>query len=452
MNKQAAARYMEMIAKSLSKLCQTEVNTLGIIFPDDIGDSLENESLWVDGWDFTAWIVFDTTITNSEILKCQKFLSREVYTKQVDLSGSNATKIYFGEGIRYFVPQSITTTQHTSDVSITGRLETKITIPAWIDNIVNRDLGGTYAPDYKKFARNLNLSLSEARVYLATYGLRSFGEAKIILSNLLSNNTVRASWLAEQQINILDFGSGTGGNLAAIIIALGEAYPTPPRLRILSVDGNENMLSLQKDFLERIIPRYNAEVKVEYLHHRATSLSDLMTLATIAGSNWHLITSFKCLSEIISIPAIYYEFAKAFSIRLHEKGIMLLLDVTTKDNLPQFNPILMNQEITRLERESQLKTLLPIPCYLHSATCFGECFGQQQFLISHSLKKSDISKVYYRILGSQAHVSKIHNRLNQGRYLIKWRYSSDGSINGDGVCQHCSGQTTIIDAYYLNTN
>ena len=136
MNKQSATRHVALVAKSLSRICNAEVNAYGMIFTDDIGDNPENEYLWVDGWDFTAWIIFDKPITDSEILKCQKFLSREVYTKQADLSGSNATKIYFGEGIRYFVPQSTTTTQHTLDASITGRLETKITIP---EKIINSD-------------------------------------------------------------------------------------------------------------------------------------------------------------------------------------------------------------------------------------------------------------------------------------------------------------------------
>lgn len=454
MNKQAAYRHIENIAKPLSNYCNVEVHKFGVITSEDIGDNVENESIWVDGWDFTAWIIFNKSVSNAEIEKCKRFLSRDVYSKQINLSGSLVSKIYFGEGFQYFASNSISSTLHpsTSESQI-GKLETKITIPAWVDNIVTQNMGGTYAPDYKKFARNLNLSYNEAKVYLATYGMRSFGEAKIIMSNLISNNAIRSSWSSEHQINILDFGSGTGGNLAAIIVAINEAYTTPPKLKILSVDGNENMLALQKDFLERIISHYNADVEIEYLHHRVTSLEDLMELASIADDDYHLITSFKCLSEIVSFPKIYYEFAKAISKRLHDKGILLILDVTTKDNLPQFNPILMNQELRSLERESSLKTLIPISCYLNSANCDVECFGQKQFLISHSLnKKYDISKVYYRALGHQSFVKQVHNRTSKGRYLIKWRYNLDGISQGDGVCKHCGDQTINIDAYYLKNN
>lgn len=256
--------------------------------------------------------------------------------------------------------------------------------------------------------------------------------------------------MGEPIFKILDFGSGTGGNLAGIILALQESFQNPPVLKILSIDGNKHMLSYQKQVIEKIISNYSATIDYQAIEFKINTREDLEQIATKAGDGWHYITTFKCLSEIPFVSRIFLEFCKRFAPLLADNGLMLILDVTTKDNLPEFNPILMNREISEFEKSNPFRTLLPLSCAMHSTHCEIRCFTQQQFLVSHSRKNIDKSKVAYRIIGNGPFIDTIISILPGARYVVKWNYSNAENPTADGVCPHCSAHENTADGYLLN--
>lgn len=452
MNEVANKQFLDFIAVELRNAHGIYPVKHGFWLPDYIREHPDHESYWADGFDFTFYMIFaELPCEGYKFIK--DFLNQQVYQITINHQQAQHILVTFGGGMCHFSPASLEDEEleiTTEKLTTFKRLPTKVTIPEWFDSFIFNDLEGRYAPDFRRYATNLNLTEDEVLNYSGTYCLRSVGEAKLITSNLLMNQTINRAWLGTEPLKILDIGSGSGGNLAGIIMAIKDSFVDAPELEILSVDGNKNMLTFQQKIMDKVKVDYSNTIHYTQLEYQINSIFDLQDLSDKAGVGWNYITTFKCLSEIPIIPRIYYEFTRCFSPLLADNGLLLVLDVTTKDNLSEFNPILLNQEISGFEQQNPFRTLLPLSCAIHSNHCQQRCFTQQQFLISHSRKAFDKSKVAYRILGREQFIDSILSILPQARYIVKWNYTNPQEATPEGICPHCNNHEENNDAYLLN--
>ncbi len=138
----------------------------------------------------------------------------------------------------------------------------------------------------------------------------------------------------------------------------------------------------------------------------------------------------------------YSDFVMKFLPLLSEKGICLLLDVTTKPKHTTYNPILMNKQVNQALRElNEFETLLPIPCSTYSENCYVDCFQQKTFTITHSKHTNDKSKVAYRVIVPKELKRKI-GIIHQGSKQL---------IFNEKICPHTEKEKEVADAYLLKT-
>jgi phospholipid N-methyltransferase len=236
MNTEILEKHINNIAGLLKSLFGIVPIGKGFITKETLSEKEEYKKIWADGYEFTFYIRY-AKLDQDHIKYLERFLGQQINVISTN-GGVNghrtSTVISFGGGNCSFTPIEIST--HTgigSDESEFRKLLTKVTIPEWLDRYVFESLQARFAPNHKKFARNLDLSDSEVKDYMGTYGLRSTGEAYIIFSDLFSNEKVYQQIKDIQVLNVLDFGAGTGGNLTGMILALSRVFEKSSRFECL---------------------------------------------------------------------------------------------------------------------------------------------------------------------------------------------------------------------------
>ena len=150
---------------------------------------------------------------------------------------------------------------------------------------------------------------------------------------------------------------------------------------------------------------------------------------------------------------------KTFAPLLSDNGLCVLLDVTTKqEHNNTYNPILMNNQINKaLQELGNYQTLLPLSCCLHEKKCAVNCFTQQQFIVSHSQRTNDISKVAYRIIAKANFAEQLGKPDVKAKYLIgkdkTCCYTDNNDKNTDSYLleNHIAEQPTIKSEISANT-
>jgi hypothetical protein len=128
-------------------------------------------------------------------------------------------------------------------------------------------------------------------------------------------------------------------------------------------------------------------------------------------------------NELISkgpIKDAYQLICKSFTPLLDSNGLLLILDVTTKDEKSsRFYPELLNEQVNKfvIGYSKEFSTLLPISCALHP-NCIKSCFTQRKFYISHSQKQNDISKVAYRIIARKTLCEKFMKEIGNVKEIV----------------------------------
>ena len=135
--------------------------------------------------------------------------------------------------------------------------------------------------------------------------------------------------------------------------------------------------------------------------------------------------------------------AEKFSKLLKPEGLMLILDLTNKpDGCDEYLPVEMNYELNEFVRShEEFSTLLPMPCGACPA-----CYAQQQFVISHSRMKGDLSRVCYRIICRR----ELRNRIVQDSVLGERLVIYPSAADGSETCRHSGGRRKS-DAFNLNS-
>jgi len=154
-------------------------------------------------------------------------------------------------------------------------MQTNVKLPVYIDELIFNKLNAKYKPDYTKFNKNLYLNQDENLIYLGTYFPRSYAESYLIFTNLFNNSIINETYLDKQEINILDIGSGTGGNLLGLLMGIIENLSDKININILAIDGNQYSLKILQKIIFKIKLQYNLNISLNCQYISFENIAEL---------------------------------------------------------------------------------------------------------------------------------------------------------------------------------
>lgn len=221
---------------------------------------------------------------------------------------------------------------------------------------IYNEMNAEYCPNYRKVMTNIDNEYEENLRYLGTYFPRSFKEAYIIYSNIFSNDNIYQSFLTKDTINILDIGSGTGGNLLGLLQVICEVFQDK-NINICSIDGNENSLEIQMNLIEdkEIFMNLNGnEINYFPYYMRFEDKDDMKSQIEniLDYESIDIIQSFKFLNELYNVDFFENQGAYEYILDignnyLNENGLLCLIDITNRVGNQEFMSIIINEECKR---------------------------------------------------------------------------------------------------------
>lgn len=278
-------------------------------------------------------------------------------------------------------------------------------LPQCLDSIIYDKFKAVYEPRPLDVVSNLYQPYDFVKLYLGTYFPRSFAEAYCIMLKLLQNPRYKAVISQIESINILDFCCGTGGEIFGMICVLCSSFPNLKRINIDAIDGNVDALRYLYHLQEALKTSGNIRVEL-YITPLCLSVEteqDMADLIKMLNMRYHYILSFKALNEFVqkntlSNENVYGKITAFLLPLLMSNGSFILSDVTSK-HCDKYYPELMNKGINdALRVNPNYKSIIPYSCYYMEAQCVEGCYMQDMFMVSHSRKEKDKTKVAYRIL------------------------------------------------------
>lgn len=209
----------------------------------------------------------------------------------------------------------------------------------------------------------------------------------------------------------------------------------PRRIKIFSIEGNENASSYFKKIVDDFNRQYNTSIELhqenlifspenfkqqlsDYLNKKSLEF-DFITSSKFVGEFYNQyggkeIKLFKGLTEVIS------KFLKP-------DGIYLLLDVVagSRDRQCKFKTMIMSDELNEYvnTQENSLKYILPSPCARWSSICKTKgCYYEQCFKVTHSQCENEESNVAFRAMAHKDFANQIFpERKRKDNYKISRR-------------------------------
>lgn len=264
-------------------------------------------------------------------------------------------------------------------------LTTNIRLPKWLDEHLFGVLGAKYCRS------NTNMTVidwdkSDVLNYLGTYFPRSYAESYCIFNKHFEN--FKLDCTSKEEISIFDFGCGTGGEIIGLISIITEKFANVETINIVALDGNKHSLRLYEDVLEKFRSHSNIQINNRVVAIEIDDFYDLSVIESVITTQFDIIITFKAICEFVTKQCFeqdnpYKHIANTFLPKLLDKGIMLLVDITTYNDVSQeWLPKMID------------KGLSDVNCKIT-----GRNTGyNQSFFVSHSKKQNDESKIAWRII------------------------------------------------------
>lgn len=262
-----------------------------------------------------------------------------------------------------------------------------IDLPQYLDTFIFNVCKANYCPSHSDMM-NIRDNKTRTLTYLGTYFPRSFAESYCIFSKLIKK--APALFTSKEDLSILDFCCGTGGEIIGMLTAFNECLPNLRNLNIISLDGNKHALKL----FEKVLREFQDKNKTTFfIRHKESQITiddvyDMNVTSSVLEENHDIILTFKALCEFVSGQQFdnknpYLHFAETFLPKLNKDGLLIIEDITTKNDI--------SQEWLPLMMDAGLKN---ISCSIIDR---NDDFNQTIY-VSHSNKKNDASKIAWRII------------------------------------------------------
>lgn len=309
--------------------------------------------------------------------------------------------IYYRKKIRIFVGkiESILKSVH-----LNMAVKNKI-LPQWLDDIIFEEYGAKYEPRPQDVEYNPDKSFDFVKLYLGTYFPRSYSEAYCIVQNMLSNKEYFQQICDIEEINVLDFCCGTGGEIFGLIDVLQHLLPNLKKINIDAFDANSDAIKFLFQIMIRACESSHIHVNININPQCffIASEQDLEDLVNMTNVQYHFIMSFKAINEFIQHKTfdnknVYTLVSSHLAPLLSQQGLLILSDVTTKMKGDNWYPKVLTSGINVFVRtNNEYKSIYPYSCYYFDTKC-GGCYLQDIIKVSHSRRTNDISKIAYRIV------------------------------------------------------
>ena len=344
-------------------------------------------------------------------------------------------------------------TQTTSSNSIHYH-KYKTILPHWLDRKLFQSLEASYSPEHERYEFNLDLNKEELKVYLGTYFPRSYAESFCTFDDLFKLPSYFQELNRLSEIRILDYGCGTGGELFGLLVAISKHFSKPLNIIVYALDGNSEALGIANSIIEAFVNNTHHNITASFIDKTLITENDLITLEVEGPFN--IIMNSKMVCELISKGILssdgYSKVATALSPLLAENGILYMLDVTTKDEHSNlYYPQLMNKSLNCfVALNEEFSTLIPLAC-ANWTDCNNSCFIQQTFIVSHSHKSCDESRVCYRLLCKSTFKEKIMMGISSSRdskhiiiHPVRFKQNDESSI-----CPKSKSGNNYVDSYKI---
>jgi SAM-dependent methyltransferase len=366
-------------------------------------------------------ILVDGEYTKEEISHLSRFLCKSITTI--------TPYLFFWQTGDYLL-QSVILDENIDTVSTVQKNEIEekkesMKFPRWLDDYIFNKLKAKYAPDYIRFEYNLNLNREEALTYLGTYFPRSYIESSILFAEFTVASNFASIIKSKKELKILDLGCGTGGEIFGVLSYIENYLPFIERVKLLAIDGNQESLRLFEDVMVKFRLHTNLYVEYNIGPVFIENIEDLNLVSEIVSDKYDFVLSCKAICEMLSKNIIgkksYKQTALMLSSKLSDDGLLFIEDVTIKSPATNnFIPYTLNSELNEFTRENKgFETLFPIPCFENADKCKDGCFFKREFVISHSHKQNDISKVVYRFIGRNSFCKKLKFSVKQQTVICK---------------------------------
>lgn len=258
------------------------------------------------------------------------------------------------------------------------------TLPIWLDDYIFNNLGARFCRSNADMTV-IDWTPEKILNYLGTYFPRSYTESYCIFKHHFQHTEI---FSLEDAISVLDFGCGTGGEIIGLATAISEERPNVKRLIVKAIDGNQYALNRFDDVKDEFNKRNYLQIVSNPSAITIDDFYDLSILDDILSENYDIVMSFKAVCEFVTKQQFKeknaYEYLARFMLpKLSDMGIMLLVDVTTKNNVAQeWLPNLMDKGLhdagaSVIERNQT---------------------NNETFVVNHSQQRHDISKIAWRLI------------------------------------------------------
>jgi len=317
-----------------------------------------------------------------------------------------------------------------------------------LERYIFDELGAVYQINPENVAHNLANDEEDNLNYLGTYFPRSFVEAYNIYTNLFNNEFINRAFQKKEIINILDIGSGTGGNLIGLLQVLNNTYRNK-HIYIYSIDGNDIALGYLSGFIKKFYKfmDYNENrIRMKAIKYQFTNKNDIKNTVdrmkqADSFDRFDIIHTFKFANELYTKnfflnQGTYREILNVGEDYLAPDGIMVIEDITNKI-VSQYIPIIMSNECREYFKQnidSKIRFILPLSCAFWHENCNSHnCFSKREFTICHRYNANDVSKVTYKVFATTELAEEILSNINNcHRY-----YYTISQNNTNGLYNFC---------------
>lgn len=259
-----------------------------------------------------------------------------------------------------------------------------VMLPKWIDDLIFRVLSAKYSRKNRDLVV-LEWKKDEVLSYLGTYFPRSFAESYCIFSKYFSK--FMHQYKTKASISLFDFGCGTGGEIIGFIVAVSEMLPNIETIELRALDGNAHELRYLEVILDEAASMLGLKIESRFMPIIIDDFYDMNVVTDVITQKYDFIITFKAICEFVTKKQFeernpYEHIINTFLSKLSERGVICIADITT------YNEVSKEWLTKMLDRASEI-------C---DVTIVDRNQGyNEEFYVSHSLKRCDKSKIAWRI-------------------------------------------------------